>query len=315
MLKNRIVFIYLVGTALWAASIALALYFGSVAGADARLIFELRLPRVLLASAVGFGLSVSGAVLQAIFANALCEPYTLGVSSGAALGAVIAQSLGISLTLGGLVGPSLLGAMGVTALLTWASSQPGIRSSTLLLIGIMMSFLGSSAVALWISISERAGLASALGWLFGNLSQARLAGALPTLVGVLLLFLSLWKKSSVLDRLLLGEESAHGLGIDLRAARNQLIWITSTCIALCVSSAGAIGFIGLLIPHWSRRLVGSLHRHLLPIAGICGATALTLADLLARTVARPYELPVGTLTAILGAPFFILVLIRRPEPQ
>lgn len=314
MQKNRIAMVYLMGMTLWGLSVVLALTYGSVKGADLNLIYELRLPRVLLASAVGFGLSISGVVLQALFSNSLCEPYTLGVSSGAALGAVIAQSLGVSLTLGGLVGPSLLGAMSVTLLLTWASSLPGMRSSTLLLIGIMMSFLGSSAVALWISIAEHSGLASTLGWLFGNLSQARLVGSAPTLIGVLLLFFSLWKRSPVLDRLLLGEESAHSLGIDLRSTRNRLIWLTSTCIALCVSSAGAIGFIGLLIPHWSRRLVGSLHKHLLPVAGISGATALTLADLLARTLFRPYELPVGTLTAIIGAPFFILLLIKRPEP-
>lgn len=271
----------------------------------------MRLPRVILAAAIGMGLSVAGAVLQALFSNPLCEPYTLGVSSGAALGAVLGASAGIEWAVSGLAGSAFVGALSFAGILYFISLKKGQTQYTLLLAGVMMGFLGSSLVALWMALSDTNGVQSAMSWLLGDLSRARLSGAVFGFFGILLLIFSIWKEWRSLDALLMGEEGALSLGVDVPKVRRKLVLLVSLLIGLCVSGGGMIGFVGLVIPHFSRRWVGSLHLSLIPICALWGASTLIFADCLSRVLVKPNELPVGVVTALIGAPLFILILLKR----
>jgi iron complex transport system permease protein len=290
-----------------------ALKLGAVPDAGIELVTQLRLPRVLLASAVGMGLAVSGAALQALFANPLCEPYTLGISSGSALGAVLGASLGLQWNFAGLAGSAFAGALVFALVLYLISLRPGTGNLTLLLAGVMLGFLGSSLVALWMALADANGLQGAMFWLMGDLSRARLNGAVVSGGLSLALTFAIWSRWHDLDGLLLGEEGAAALGVPVAAARKRLIVLTSLLIGLCVSGGGMIGFVGLIVPHFLRRFAGSLHRVLLPLCAIWGAGALTLADGFARVVARPYELPAGVVTALVGAPLFIWIMMWRKD--
>ncbi|HLD99399.1 MAG TPA: iron ABC transporter permease [Bdellovibrionota bacterium] len=313
MLNKKALHAYIFGLCAWALAIILSLKFGATTDADIAVIVQLRLPRVLLASAVGIGLSVAGASLQALFSNPLCEPYTLGISSGAALGAVFGASLGFHWIFGGLTGTAFAGALLFTALLFVVAHRPGVTTLSLLLAGVMLGFLGSSLVALWMALSDTNGIQGALLWLLGDLSRARMGGALFTLAAAFALTLALWLRWRELDALLMGEEGALTLGIAVGKVRASLIFTIALLVAICVSASGMIGFIGLVIPHFVRRLVGSLHLQLLPLCAIWGAAALTAADVTARVLARPYDLPVGIVTALVGAPLFLWILFSRRE--
>ena len=299
----------LLGCFVWVLSLILALYLGSVANAEWSLIAELRLPRALLAGAVGMGLAVAGASLQAVFSNPLCEPYTLGISSGAALGAVLGSTLGLDWNYAGLAGPAFLGALLFTSVLLVISLRSGASTLGLLLTGVMLSFLGSSLVAVWMAFADANGIQGAMVWLMGTLSRARLEGALLSLFCAAILSVGIWSRWRELDALLLGEEGAAALGISVGPARRRLILLSALLVGLCVSGGGMIGFVGLMVPHLVRRRIGSLHFALLPACAVWGAASLTLADTAARVVARPYELPVGVVTALVGAPLFVMVLM------
>ena len=299
------------GLLCWFVSFIAALQLGATSDASMEVISQLRLPRALLASAVGMGLSVSGAVLQALFSNPLCEPYTLGISSGAALGAVLGISLGLQFAFGGLVSSAFVGALVFAFVLYLIALRPGSSNLTLLLSGVMLGFFGSSLVALWMALTDANGIQSAFFWLMGDLSRARLHSSIFSFVGMLILTLLIVKKWRVLDGLLLGEEAALSLGVDVLKSRKTIILLVSLLIGLSVSSSGMIGFIGLVVPHFVRQFVGSLHRKVLPVAAIWGAAALTAADTLARISFKPYELPVGIVTAIVGAPLFLWVMLKQ----
>ena len=307
--------VYFWSFSLWCLVLLAALKWGAVADASLDLILEIRLPRVLLANAVGMGLAVSGAVLQALFANPLCDPYTLGISSGSALGAVIGASIGLEWMFGGIAGTSFLGALLFASILYWISIQAENKNVTLLLAGIMLGFLGTSLVTVWMVRSEANGAQGMMTWLFGDLSRARLSGAIFCLLGVKFLCLALWSLWRGLDGLLLGEEQAGALGVDVNGLRRQVIVLSSLIIALCVSGGGVIGFVGLVVPHFVRRWVGSLHFVLLPLCALWGATTLMLADSVARIVTRPYELPVGVVTALIGAPLFLWMMLSKRAHQ
>ena len=301
----------LVSLVFFIASVAIALKSGAVQNADLDLILQLRLPRVLLASAVGIGLSVAGAALQALFANPLCEPYTLGISSGAALGAVLGTALGYEFSHAGLAGPAFLGALVFAGILSVISNRANASNLGTLLAGVMLGLLGSSLVAVWMAVSDAQGIQGALIWLMGSLARARLHGSLIALLGTLSLSCFLWARWRELDALLLGEEGAQALGIAVKPARTRIILLSSLLVGLAVSGAGMIGFVGLMIPHFVRKYVGPLHLALLPFCALWGAIALNLADAAARVVLSPYELPVGVVTALAGAPFFLSILLRR----
>lgn len=288
-----------------------SLQWGAVSDLDVASIIAVRLPRTVLAIGVGMGLALAGSLLQVLFQNALCEPYTLGLSSGAALGAVIATTFGISMdwsgvNLGALAGALVFGGgLWMLARFTQAATQ------SLLLAGVMLSFLGSSAMALWISIADPTGVQNVLYWLLGDLSLPRLPGALVVLSVTAVVGALAWGRSSQLDALLMGEEMAVSVGVETHRLRRTLIILTSLLVAVAVGSAGMIGFVGLVVPHFVRHFVGSRHRRVLPLAALWGGVVLLFSDWIARLVVRPQEVPAGVITALWGAPAFIYLLLRR----
>jgi iron complex transport system permease protein len=312
MEKNKLVKLYSMSVIIWIAVFCLALNVGAVSQADFELIKDIRLPRVILASAVGLGLSVAGASLQALFCNPLCDPYTLGISSGAALGAILGASLGFQWAVAGVAGTAFFGALIFAAVLYLVSLRPSSTSLTLLLTGVMLGFFGNSLVALWMALDTH-GIESVLLWLFGDLSKARPNGAIFLLLIVLCFSFSIWRNWRGLDAMLMGEEKALALGMDSSKIRRSIITSSSLLIGVCVSAAGMIGFIGLIVPHLVRRMVGSLHFHLLPLCAIWGATILTFSDCASRVLIRPYELPVGVVTALIGAPAFLIILLKKQK--
>lgn len=297
---------------IWILGIILSLRYGVAPGADSEIVLQLRLPRVILATAVGIGLSVAGALLQAVFSNPLCEPYTLGISSGSALGAVLGAALGLSWNPAGLTASALLGAALFMFVLDFASRRTGRSGSSVLLMGVMLGFLGSSLVALVMALSDANGIQGALFWLLGDLSRVRLHASIAVLLALLSLSCFAFARRGVLDALLLGEEVAASMGVDMFQTRRKLIFLSSLMVAFCVSSAGMIGFVGLIVPHYARRSVGALHRRMLPVAALLGASSLVWADLVSRLLFQGFEIPVGVITAIIGAPLFVLLLRVAP---
>lgn len=304
---------WILGFSFWVGAFLLALRIGVVRDASLELITLVRLPRTVLASVLGMGLAVSGAALQALFSNPLCEPYLLGISSGSALGAVLGISLGLQWTVVGLTGTAFAGAILFAGILYLVSLRAGAKNLTLLLTGVMLGFFGNSLVALWMTFSDSNGLQGALIWLFGDLSRARLRGVAITAVGVCSLVFLIWTQSRELDALLMGEEGASSLGIDVMQVRRRIVLLTSILIGLCVSAGGMIGFVGLVVPHFARRFVGSLHSVLIPFCAIWGAVFLTLSDSLSRVLVPPYELPIGVVSALIGAPLFFWIMLTRRE--
>ncbi|MEK6577881.1 MAG: iron ABC transporter permease [Bdellovibrionota bacterium] len=286
----------------------LSLEIGAVPNANWDLIFHLRFPRVLLAAAVGVGLAVAGVVLQALFSNPLCEPYTLGISSGAALGSIAGGLLGLQWVVSGLAVSAFLGALLFLAILYLISRQRRESSNSLLLAGVMLGFLGSSLVALWTALADSNGIQGSIFWLLGDLSRARLSGAFFAMCSVLGICGMIWSRAGVLDAFLMGEEGALSLGVDVSQSRRKMILLASILVGVCVSASGMIGFIGLIVPHLARKSVGALHRQLIPLSGIYGAIALIVADSMVRGLFKPYEVPVGVVTALVGAPAFLWMM-------
>ncbi len=276
--------------------------------------WQIRLPRILLALLGGAALATSGLGFQTLFRNPLAEPYTLGVSSGAALGAVIAlrfeggQFLGLSLV--GLA--SFAGAISATALIVGlALRRQGIQTSTLLLAGVAVS-LSCSAIILFLQyLSDSTQTFRMVRWMMGGLSVVGYTEVLWLLPWVLggsaALFALRWE----LNLLLTGEELAASRGVDLARLRRYVLLATSLMIGALVAVAGPIGFVGLIVPHILRRFVGHDHLYLVPACILGGGAFLTLCDAVGRTVLSPAELPVGILTALLGGPFFLWLLVWR----
>ncbi|MGE0615113.1 MAG: FecCD family ABC transporter permease [Bacteriovoracia bacterium] len=284
---------------------------GESAGLDSAVLTQLRLPRLLAAVAVGMGLSLAGAVMQSVFANSLCEPYTLGISSGASLGAVVGTSLGLSLDFMGIAGGAFVGALAFMLVLYVMASKRDIGNASLLLVGVMLGLFGSSLVTLWMAMSEANGIQGAIFWLLGDLSRVRLHGSLLLVAGVIALGAAVYSRHRALDALMLGEQEARSLGIDFSAERRRLIFLVSLLVALCVSASGMIGFVGLVVPHFARKLMGALHGRMLPLAALWGAIALLLADFSVRNFAQPYEIPVGVVCALVGTPLFAWIFLKR----
>lgn len=276
--------------------------------------WKIRLPRVLLALLAGAGLAVSGLSFQTLFRNALAEPYTLGVAGGAALGAVLA----LRVEGGELAGlplvalASFAGAVGATALIVGlALRSQGIETPTLLLAGIAVS-LSCSAIILFLQyLSDSTQTFRMVRWMMGGLAvvgYTEVGWVLPwVLVGSAVLLALRWE----LNLLLTGEELAASRGVDLARLRFQVLLATSLMVGALVAVAGPIGFVGLIVPHILRRFVGHDHLFLAPACLLGGGAFLTICDAAARTVMAPAELPVGILTALLGGPFFLWLLILR----
>lgn len=271
----------------------------------------LRVPRVLLAFSVGGALAVSGAALQALIRNPLADPYLLGLSGGAGLGAVAAMALEIP---GTWAVPALafVGALGAVALVYRLSAVSGRRLDprVLLLAGVIVGAFTAAIMTAIITLSPADELRNAFLWLLGGFSAASWNAVRLFLLYALVPLAVLMVQARALDLLTLGEEPAQTLGTDVERLKRVVLVSTSLLTAAGVAVCGVIGFVGLVVPHALRGLIGPLHRSLLPAAFLAGGGFLVLADAAARTVVRPVELPVGVVTALVGVPLFA-VLLRR----
>lgn len=277
------------------------------------ILWQLRLPRASMAALVGVLLSVTGVLLQGLLRNDLADPYTIGVSSGAALGAAAAVLAGWETRWHGFGVPAFafLCAIAATALVLAVARRGGlIRVSVFLLAGIVVSSFMWSGVTLMLTLAG-ADLGRVLFWLMGSFADAEWTRVRLLLPFVVLGVAGLRTMAYGLNAFALGEESAAHLGIDVERLKRRAIVLAALCTAAAVSVSGIIGFVGLVVPHLARRLFGADHRQLCWSAAVIGATLMVWADTLARTVARPAEIPVGVITALLGAPFFIALLRRE----
>jgi iron complex transport system permease protein len=282
------------------------------------IILQLRLPRVLLAALCGASLSVAGVAFQAVFRNPLADPFMLGASSGAALGAATAVIFGLSsgpLGAAALPACAFVGALGaVFTAYVLARRAAGASTLGLLLAGVVVGSWAASALSLLIYFSGRF-LAQIVFWLmggFGGATWRAVAVATPYMaVGAVLVF----ARARDLNALVLGDETAMGLGVDAERSRRWLVTGASLLTAASVAVSGPIGFVGLLVPHLVRLFIGADHWSLLPAAAGAGALMMVLADIASRTMLAPTELPVGIVTALLGGPFFLWMLSRRGRRQ
>lgn len=275
------------------------------------IVFDLRLPRILLGILVGASLSVAGASFQALLRNPLADPFVLGVSSGAALGSILAMIVVPQLALLTPLG-AFLGAIATIAAVYFLGRREGqLDSSTLLLGGIICaSFLSAIIMFLMTTLAGR-DLRGMVFWLMGDLSTPVSAGLRWVLtVGLFAGIGAIYTTAADLNLLLTGEREAIHLGVDVTRVKLVVYVSASLLTALAVSASGAIGYVGLLVPHVMRLLFGSDYRLLIPASALGGAIAIVLADTLARTVVAPTELPVGAMTAMAGAPVFIYLLRR-----
>ncbi|TBV03739.1 FecCD family ABC transporter permease [Stutzerimonas kirkiae] len=279
---------------------------------------QIRLPRTLLGLAVGAVLALSGVAMQGLFRNPLADPGLIGVSSGAALGAAFAI-VGGSL-FGGIpaaLEPYLLsacafaGGLGVTALVYRLGRRDGqTHVATMLLAGIALTALAGAAIGLFTYLADDATLRTLTFWNLGSLNGASYARLWPLLLVTLGVALWLPRRAKALNALLLGESEARHLGFEVERVKRELVFCTALGVGAAVAAAGMIGFIGLVVPHLVRLLVGPDHRVLLPASALAGASLLLLADLLARLALAPAELPIGIVTALIGAPFFLFLLLK-----
>jgi iron complex transport system permease protein len=275
------------------------------------IIFKIRLPRVILAGLVGFSLSLGGVVFQALLRNPLADPFILGVSSGSAFGAVLGIVFGFGFSLG-VPMMSFAGALFTIYLLViLGARRMGMESSTILLTGVIINAFFTAIIMFFISTATNSRLHSMLFWLYGDLSQSRY-GPLVVIAPVLVIaFIILYSFSRHLNLMTAGEETALQLGVDVERAKMICFLVVSLVVGLVVAFSGLIGFIGLIVPHLGRMAFGSDHRLLIPVSALGGAIFLIVADTLARTIISPSELPVGVITAFIGAPFFIYLLKTR----
>ena len=282
---------------------------GQGAGIHEQILMNIRLPRTLVAALVGINLALSGAILQAVMKNPLADPHIIGISSGAGLMGILVML--VLPDLGWLITPAAFaGAMGAAMLIYILAWKNGIRPIRIILAGVAVSaFLGAGISALMIFYSDR--VHSALMWMVGGLSARswpHVTMLWPyTLVGGSLALLS----ARHLNILQLGDELAKGLGLRVELTRLLLTAVASLLAASAVSVVGLLGFVGLIVPHAARLMVGSDYRYLLPASALLGAAVVTFSDTFARTAFAPVELPVGILMAVLGAPFFLFLLRRE----
>lgn len=279
------------------------------------IVWQVRLPRVILGVVVGAGLAVSGVALQAMVRNVLADPYLLGVTSGASTGAAAAILFGIGAAFGenALSFSAFIGAALASAAVYLIARAGGrVTSVRLLLAGVAVGYALYATTSFLIFASDSPeGARSVLFWLLGSLGLARWSIPLAVVfaaVAVTIAGLMVWGRG--LDALAIGDETAHTLGVSPTRFRVQLLLLVSLSVGTVVAAAGGIGFVGLVIPHIARRFVGASHRRALPVAALIGATFLVWADVAARTTLRPQEIPIGIITALVGSPFLI-VLVRR----
>jgi len=284
--------------------------FGADAGAARTILLEVRLPRVAAAAAIGAALALAGVAFQALLRNPLADPYVLGVSGGASLGGVVALVAGAPPL--ALPAAALAGALAALAGLERLATVAGrLDVLTLLLTGAVFNATSAAVIVFVQTVASREELHALLFYLMGRIPAlgggALAALAVATLAGAVLLF----ARGRALNALALGESGALQVGVEVERVKRQVFLAGAVLTALAVSWAGLVGFVGLVIPHLVRRLAGPDHRLLAPLSAFAGAAFLVLADLVGRTALAPRELPVGVVTALVGGPFFLVVLRRR----
>ena len=275
-------------------------------------VWAIRIPRVVLAVLVGAGLAISGAVLQGVFRNPLADPSIIGVSSGAAFGAVTAIVIGV--TPFGLMTTPIAAFTGgiLTTVVVWTLSRRNgrIDTVTLILVGLAINSMIGAGMGMLNYIADDEQLRAVVFWSMGSLGGATWRSNLAILPLIALGLIVLPRKAADLNLLLLGEREARHLGVDVDRTRFILIVVVALTTGAAVAFAGIIGFVGLIVPHLIRLLTGPDHRVLLPASALAGACLLVATDLIARTIVSPAELPIGVVTSLLGAPFFLFLLLR-----
>ncbi|WP_223552753.1 MULTISPECIES: FecCD family ABC transporter permease [Lysinibacillus] len=281
----------------------------------ANILWKIRLPRVLLAGLVGASLAIAGAAFQGLLKNPLADPYTLGVSSGASVGAVMTIFFSISIPVVGhyaLPIFSMLGAiLTMVAVMGFARMvDRSLKMETLILTGIIFSSFLGSLISLMIALSGEE-LRQVMGWLLGSVSMRGWPFVQMIIPFVIIGSIMLWTQRRELNVLLYGEERAKHLGVHVKRSKYIILIGGSMLTGAAVAVSGTIGFVGLVVPHMTRMLWGSDHRHLLPLSFLNGATLLIICDLIARTIIMPRELPIGVITAFIGAPVFSYIFYKQ----
>ena len=279
------------------------------------IVWLLRMPRILMAACIGAGLATSGVIMQAIVKNPLADPYILGVSSGASLGATAAILLGVGVSLGeNFVGiAAFIGAFAISLAIVFIANMGGRANAVkLLLAGMALSAVCSAFSSFIVYFAnDKDGIQSITYWLMGSMAGAKwstLQVMIPMSIVIPLFF---YTQSKILNLMLLGDDTAITLGVDLHRYRQTYLLVSALLVGFAVYAAGMIGFVGLIVPHVSRMLVGADHRRLLPIAALSGAIFLVWADVLCRIVIPQTELPIGILISMIGAPCFIYLMIKK----
>lgn len=277
--------------------------------------WELRLPRLILVIIVGAGLAIAGVVLQALFRNPLAEPGLIGVSSSAALGAVFVIVLGVALW-GEVAHWQMSVAAVVTAILSTfviyrlATKRGRTDVAMMLLAGVAINAIAGAGTQLLISLSDDSQLRNVMFWMMGSFANSEMVNLWVLTIFVIIISAVFVGLAKPLNGFLLGEHEALHMGYDPKPLKIKIMWGSALMVGMAVATVGVIGFVGLIAPHISRMIIGSQHQKLIPFSALMGATLLLLADWLAKTVIAPAELPIGLFMALLGGPFFLMMLLQ-----
>jgi len=310
-IKYTGVFIFLVLSVIAGLSLGSEFYsiprLFSLSPVDKNILFNIRVPRVIAAFIIGAGLSITGAVLQAILRNPLAESYTLGISGGASLGIAIGVILGKTSLLPYL---AFLGALLSLSIVLLASIKKHLSNPTVILLGVALNFLFSSLVLFIIAVAKNEQFQSTMLRLIGDISYFSYGILYAGIITISILSLILILSGRVYDVISIGDEKAISIGINIEKEKRYALFICCIIAGICVSLGGIIGFVGLVIPHITRSLFGPVHKRALTINFITGGSFLILADTLARTIIKPLEIPVGVITGFFGGLFFLFILLR-----
>ncbi len=287
------------------------LSFFNLNDSQSAILFDIRLPRVLLGACVGASLAVAGASLQSLLRNPLAEPYLLGVSNGAALGTMLAfvffANFEFARPICAIVGAGLA----TIAVYQMAKSRAGMNVERLVLSGVIVTTFLSSIIVLLTSLLDAAKLRSFTFWLLGDLSQATKNGFYLTAAAVIIGTIVLTSQARALNLMMIGERDAFDFGVEIGRVRLIVFAAASALVGISVAASGSVGYVGLIVPHLIRLSVGSDNRLVVPFSAVAGAIFVVLADTIARVAIAPRELPVGAITALIGAPMFIYLLRRN----
>jgi iron complex transport system permease protein len=322
MVKNeqakKFVFVALCLCGLLVLTLLVAIFLGSeklafldLTESQRAILFDIRLPRVLLGACVGGGLAVAGAGLQSLLRNPLAEPYLLGVSNGAALGTMLAFVFFAQVEFARPVFAFAGAGLATFAVYQMAKSRAGMNVERLVLSGVIVTTFLSSIIVLLTTLLDAAKLRSFTFWLLGDLSQATPFGFYLTFAVVTAGTLILSSKARDLNLMMIGERDAFDFGVEIRRVRLIVFAVASLVVGSSVAASGSVGYVGLIVPHLIRLIVGSDNRLVIPFSALAGAIFVVLADTVARVAIAPRELPVGAITALIGAPMFIWLLRRN----